>query len=136
MHSAARLVNGQAFDSSLGVPIEPINAKTKRLGKRRKELENKWRSKLLLSIDEIYMISADLFARGSYRAKQIRHREDALWGGLSLQGSGDFQQMTPVKATSLAAKLVPPSDLSEEQLQQWSLSNAEAIEGRNAWLLG
>jgi hypothetical protein len=128
------LVNGQTFNSSLGVPIEPINAKTKSLGKRRKELENKWRSKLLLSIDEISMISADLFARGSFRAKQIRKREDAIWGGLSLQASGDFQQMTPVKATSLAAKLQPPSDLSEEQQQQWSLSNAEALEGRSAWL--
>ena len=45
MHSAARLVNGQTFNSSRGVPIEPINAKTKSLGKRRKELEQKWRSK-------------------------------------------------------------------------------------------
>jgi hypothetical protein len=134
MHSAARLVNGQTFNSALSVPVEPINAKTKSLGKRRKELVNKWLSKLLLSIDEISMISADLFARGSFRAKQIRQREDALWGGLSLQTSGDFQQMTPVKATSLAATLHPPSDLSEEQRQQWLANNAEALEGRSAWL--
>ena len=134
MHSAARLVNGQTFNSSLSVPVEPINAKTKSLGKRRKELENKWRSKLLLSIDEISMISADLYARGSFRAKQIRKREDALWGGLSLQTSGDFQQMTPVRAASLAADLHPDADLSEEKRQQWFATNKEALEGRSAWL--
>ena len=42
--------------------------------------------------------------------------------------------MTPVKAASLAADLHPDPTLSEEQRQQWFVTNQEALEGRSAWL--
>ena len=133
MHSAARLVKGETLNSALSVPIGPFTGSTKSLGKRKEELLHKWMQKYILFIDEFSMVSAELFGRSECRARQVKKCEHRAWGGLSVIGSGDFEQKTPVNQTSLAVTPRPPEDANISTKLQWENDNSEAVQGRRSW---
>jgi len=133
MHSAARLVGGETLNSALLVPIVPLSSRNKTLGERKGEMLHRWRKIVALFLDEISMISAELFGRGEFRSRQAKGDDTVDWGGLSVVASGDFAQKTPVNSTSLADSLAPPMDASREVRARWEQEHAEALRGRAAW---
>jgi len=62
----------------------------------RKALE-RWRTTRCLIVDEVSMLSSDLFESLDYIARQTR-RSDVPFGGIQLVFCGDFGQLPPVKA--------------------------------------
>jgi ATP-dependent DNA helicase PIF1 len=65
------------------------------LGKH--EVRNRWRSTDILVIDEISMLSAELFDSLSEIGKRVRNNFTQPFGGLQLVVCGDFFQLPPVQ---------------------------------------
>jgi ATP-dependent DNA helicase PIF1 len=57
---------------------------------------SRWRSTQTIVIDEISMISADLFDKLDQVARRVRTRLNDWFGGIQLIVSGDFLQLPPV----------------------------------------
>jgi hypothetical protein len=133
MHTAARLIGGQTFHGALKIPIEPWSPKNRSLGKQKEQCRLLWGTKHLLRIDEISMLSAENFCRGEFRSRQVKNNPELEWGGLSLEAAGDFMQLPPVKAASLAADPVQPKDMDLTARTAWESDHEEAISGRKLW---
>ena len=69
--------------------------KDKLLLRARKFSAKNWRTVDILIIDEISMMSKELFKKLDYIAKKIRRSTD-LFGGIKLILSGDFLQLSPI----------------------------------------
>ncbi|CAE8682195.1 unnamed protein product [Polarella glacialis] len=79
------------------------------------------------------MLSAENFCRGEFRSRQVKNNPELEWGGLSLEAAGDFMQLPPVKAASLAADPVQPKDMDLTARTAWESDHEEAISGRKLW---
>ncbi|CAE8654839.1 unnamed protein product [Polarella glacialis] len=64
---------------------------------------------------------------------QVKNNPELEWGGLSLEAAGDFMQLPPVKAASLAADPVQPKDMDLTARTAWESDHEEAISGRKLW---
>lgn len=64
-----------------------------------KVLKNKWKNIKVLVIDEVSMLSADLFEKLELIARTVRDT-DKIFGGIQIIFSGDFYQLPPVKNNS------------------------------------
>ena len=95
---SAVLIGGQTVHSYLGIrtgtgsfeKLYDIITKSKKLYYRWKRLE-------ILIIDEISMMSSELFEKLELLGRRIRE-DDRPFGGIQLIFSGDFLQLKPVKA--------------------------------------
>jgi len=98
--SASFLVNGRTLHSVLGLPVsDKKEGPPKRLprlyGPKKREMENFWRNKDYILIDEISMVSSDLLTMIDLRLRELRHT-DKPFGGLSVIALGDLYQLPPV----------------------------------------
>jgi AAA domain len=57
---------------------------------------DRWTKTQLLIVDEVSMLSSELFAKLDQIGRILRHRPKAPWGGLHLLLTGDFLQLPPV----------------------------------------
>lgn len=58
----------------------------------------RWKDTQVLIIDEVSMMSAELFNKINTVAQQIRFRDGCFFGGLQMIFCGDFAQLEPIKA--------------------------------------
>jgi len=93
-----RMIAAATMHSHLGLPIE-YNKDPRVMYQiiSRKKQADRWRILEVLIIDEVSMLSAELFEAMEYTARKIRDN-DAPFGGITLVVSGDFLQLSPVKA--------------------------------------
>lgn len=133
MHTAARLVHGRTLHSALAIPLEPITSKNKSLGERKESFLHEWSPVRSLLLDEVSTIPAELFGSAEFRACQAKDTS-AAWGGLHVAVFGDFAQLPPVLATTLASKVEPPPELSLPGRRLWLQRHAPALRGRSLWL--
>eukprot|EP00438_Fugacium_kawagutii_P011076 Skav208612 [mRNA] locus=scaffold248:45808:49789:- [translate_table: standard] len=134
MNSAARLIKGRTLHAALRLPRGTWTARSRTLGADKEALLAAWRPIQLLCMDEISMIPATIFEQSSFRAEQVKDAPAQPWGGLSLILTGDFLQLLPVKAGSLAGDLPtsdhsPTAELSPAAAEQ----QLEAARGRKLW---
>ena len=132
MNSAARLINGRTLHSALHLPNGSWTPSSRGLGKEKDKILAAWRRILLLCIDEISMVPADLFAGTEFRARQVK-QQDTPWGNMTVLLTGDYLQLPPVAAVSLA----DPVDDPHSETDCISSSNAirllDASQGRRLW---
>ena len=132
-HSAARLVNGRTLHSCLAIPLEGLSARNKSLGQRKEQLLADWLYVWMLFLDECSMVPAETMGVAEYRARQVRDSPHVPWGGLSVHCSGDFLQLPPVLATSLADPVEPPGHYDSDTRQRWRSHRMPALRGRAVW---
>ena len=95
LHEDAKTIHSWAGiglgDNSVSQYVNKIN--------NSKVLKNKWKNIKVLVIDEVSMLSADLFEKLEAIARTIRD-SDKIFGGIQIIFSGDFYQLPPVKNNS------------------------------------
>ncbi|XP_062105784.1 ATP-dependent DNA helicase pfh1-like [Humulus lupulus] len=94
---AACAVRGQTLHSFAGIGGQTSDreAMLERVSSNKKA-RSRFRTAKALVIDEISMVSAQLFENLEFIARKIRG-EDSSWGGIQVVASGDFFQLPPVK---------------------------------------
>lgn len=94
---SALAIQGMTIHSWAGVGIadKPADVLTRRVlrGKRKKA----WTETQLLIVDEVSMMSVDLFQKLDTVGRAVRRRVRLPFGGLQLLFSGDFCQLAPVE---------------------------------------
>ena len=96
---AARNVGGSTLHSFAGIglgngKIEDLIKKVK----RNRWSRQKWHSTQVLIIDEISMVSAELFNLLNEVGQAVRYCRSKFWGGIQIIGCGDFSQLPPIRA--------------------------------------
>lgn len=115
---AAIHVNGCTFHSFLGCGHGSEEQwKKAKVAKSKKQVRRRLRRTHVLILDEISMLSGDFLDRASELLSHVRKQEDPF-GGLQVVLCGDFLQLPPVKAETLAFQA---SVWSKLQLQFFSL---------------
>lgn len=94
---AATLIGGRTLHSALGLRPgnTPISTIVNKIKEYNKPLYSKLVSLELLIVDEVSMMSDDLFEKVSLLFQEIR-QNDKPFGGVQLVLSGDFAQLGPV----------------------------------------
>ena len=94
---AAHNIQGMTLHSFLGLGVGCMDPETvlKRVRKKAYAVQN-LRSTDVLVIDEISMMSAELFECIDFVAREIRGKPDEPFGGMRLILTGDFMQLLPV----------------------------------------
>ncbi|KAF9610204.1 hypothetical protein IFM89_021142 [Coptis chinensis] len=94
---AACALNGQTLHSfaGIGLGVGDKHVLLKKVVKNATAFK-RWKSVKALVIDEVSMISCDLFDKLEYIARSLRGRVDKPWGGIQLIVSGDFFQLPPI----------------------------------------
>ena len=135
MNSAARLIGGRTLHTALDLPRKNHKLGQQNLVSKKEQLLSQWRDILLLCIDEISMLPADLFSACELRAQQAKNNTDALWGNMSLLLTGDFLQLPPVAAQTLAGSpdAIPSSASSAPSTAQPDQRRLNAAQGRRLW---
>lgn len=91
--TSALLIGGTTLHSFLGIGLgRDCPDKLLQNIMKNKKIKNRWTELDILIIDEISMLSADLFDKLEYLARIIR-RNTAPFGGIQLILSGDFLQL-------------------------------------------
>lgn len=95
---SANLLNGQTLHSYLGIGIgtDTYDTLFKKITNW-KDMNNRWRRLDILIIDEVSMLSVELFEKLELLARKIREIEKPF-GGIQLILSGDFLQLPNVGA--------------------------------------
>lgn len=94
--TSAILLNGTTLHSYLGIGLGIDSAATLSLKiNKRKYLKDRWVNIDVLIIDEISMLSAELFDKLELMARTIRKNKKPF-GGIQLILSGDFTQLKPI----------------------------------------
>jgi ATP-dependent DNA helicase PIF1 len=97
---AAVHLNGQTVHSWAGIGIG--DKKVEELIsyiKQSSNISSRWRSVQALVIDEISMISAELFDKLDQIARDVRDKPTEWFGGIQLIVCGDFLQLRPVNGS-------------------------------------
>ena len=94
--AATLLPNGKTLHSWGGIGLakgdeEEILSKVR----RNKKIREQWQTVELLIIDEVSMLTAELFEKLDYVARKVR-KIDKFFGGIQLLLCGDFCQLPPV----------------------------------------
>ena len=95
--SASLLPRGTTLHSFAGIghgegPKELILKKVRTLTK----VLTNWKNATTLIIDEVSMLSRDLFELVDYIAREVRHKRSVPFGGIQVICCGDFFQLPPV----------------------------------------
>eukprot|EP00435_Cladocopium_sp_Y103_P046459 s3073_g13.t1 len=130
MNSAARLIDGRTLHAALRLPRGAWTAGNRTLGTEKETLLRAWRKILLLLIDEVSMVPAELFSGAEFRAQQLKDVPED-WGGLSTVLTGDLMQLPPVAATSLATS--SPSQADDATDPSTTQRAMEARRGCELW---
>jgi len=94
---AAELIGGGTLHSLLGLGLAKESVeKTVRDALKSQKIRTRWTSLSLLVIDEVSMLSPDLFTKVDAVARAIRHCAHKPFGGIQLLLCGDFFQLPPV----------------------------------------
>jgi ATP-dependent exoDNAse (exonuclease V) alpha subunit len=98
---AAKIINGTTLHSWAGIGLAQ-NSKEKLLEdiKNNKYKKRNWNKTQVLIIDEISMISLELWSILNYIGKNIR-KSQLPFGGIKILAVGDFFQLPPVKGQML-----------------------------------
>lgn len=96
--TSALLINGTTLHSYLGIGLGngSAGAMLTKICKKR-YLYKRWTEMEILIIDEISMISGELFDKIEYIARMVR-KSKKPFGGIQLILSGDFCQLKPIKS--------------------------------------
>jgi len=96
---AASIIHGQTLHSWGGIS-RTQNSKEHLLKQilKSNDLVTRWKTTDILVIDEVSMLSIELFHRLNYLGQQIRE-DSRFFGGLQVVFSGDFCQLPPVGPT-------------------------------------
>lgn len=96
---AAFHIGGTTLHSFAGIGLGDgtLDALVKRVRMRTASRRN-WTETDVLVIDEVSMLSKELFEVLDCVARILRRCPDEPWGGLQVIGSGDFCQLPPVRA--------------------------------------
>jgi len=96
--TAACIIGGQTIHGWSGIGVGKGSAEEiyKNIYKRPAQ-KKAWAEVDLIIIDEISMMSGELFVKLGNLAKLIRKRPDRFWGGIQVIFSGDFAQLEPVE---------------------------------------
>ena len=92
------LINGITINqySGIGTGEKEIDYYVKKISKNKKTRE-RWKNTKILIIDEVSMISSDIFEKLDIIGQKIR-KNGKPFGGIQIILSGDFLQLPPVKA--------------------------------------
>ena len=92
------LINGITINqySGIGIGDKEIDYYVKKISKNKKTRE-RWRNTKILIIDEVSMISSDIFEKLDIIGQKIR-KNTKSFGGIQIILSGDFLQLPPVKS--------------------------------------
>ena len=92
------LINGITINqySGIGIGDKEIDYYVKKISKNKKTRE-RWKSTKILIIDEVSMISSDIFEKLDIIGQKIR-KNTKSFGGIQIILSGDFLQLPPVKS--------------------------------------
>lgn len=90
-------INGTTLHSYAGIGLGKED-KQKLLRKilRKQEVMKRWMNTQVLIIDEISMLTKELFEKLDYIARRIRQKENKPFGGIQLIFCGDFFQLPPI----------------------------------------
>lgn len=94
---AASLIGGMTLHSwaGVGLGLDPKQVLVRRLKRKNSPRGEAWKRCQILLIDEISMITADLFEKLDFIAKSLRNN-DRPFGGIQLVLVGDFLQLPPI----------------------------------------
>lgn len=132
-HRAAQLISGSTLHSSLSLPLDlaDASAASKVLGHQKEKLQAIWRHISSFLIDEVSMLSNEIFAFSDLRLRQIFNQFAIAWGGLAIRLSGDFHQLPPVGATCL---INPPATIAAAKLTgAWTAQQTLVATGADLW---
>lgn len=95
------LINGTTIHSYLGLGLGNNTVENMyTFIIKRKHLRERWRELNVLIIDEISMLTAELFDKIEAIARKIRYKFHKPFGGIQLVCSGDFFQLPPIGISS------------------------------------
>eukprot|EP00899_Mesostigma_viride_P014768 jgi/Mesvir1/23292/Mv25952-RA.3 len=95
---AATHINGTTLHSQAGCGVPAVLTDFKKMWGR--DAKARWRALAILIIDEVSMISAEMFEQLERKAREVR--DSGLWfGGIQLVVCGDFFQLPPISKTTL-----------------------------------
>lgn len=99
--TAACLINGQTLHGWGGLRLaeEPGEIIAKNIVSRMPPIAKRWRETDVLIIDEVSMMSAELFNKLHIVAQKVRHSTD-FFGGIQVIFCGDFAQLPPIASGS------------------------------------
>jgi ATP-dependent DNA helicase PIF1 len=94
---AAELIGGGTLHSLLGLGLAKDDVeKTVASALKSGKIKNRWMALNLLVIDEVSMLSPDLFTKVDAVARAVRRQPHRPFGGIQLLLCGDFFQLPPV----------------------------------------
>lgn len=99
---AGSLINGQTLHRWAGIGLAKHDARTiaHRIIRTRPDARKRWQTVEVLIIDEVSMLSAELFIKLNKIAQIIRNSM-SFYGGIQVVFSGDFAQLEPIKADKM-----------------------------------
>jgi len=94
--TAASLIGGQTLHgwSGIGLAKEPADVIVRKIYTR-KDTYKKWKDVNVLVIDEVSMMSAELFNKLNSIGQKLR-KDDRFYGGIQMVFCGDFAQLEPI----------------------------------------
>ena len=95
--AAACIIGGQTIHSwgGLGLAQYPVDKLVSNICSKPPFFQ-RWRKTSVLIIDEISMMSGELFNKINLVAQQVRARKGVFFGGIQVVFSGDFAQLEPI----------------------------------------
>ena len=102
--SAAILINGKTLHSWAGIGLgnDDENALLRKV-KLNRHSNKKWKTTDILIIDEVSMLSPELFEKLDFIGKNLRKNLYKPFGGIQLVFVGDFYQLPPIKNSSISS---------------------------------
>ena len=100
--AAASLIKGQTLHrwAGIGLARDDSTKLASNIVRYKPNVRKRWQSIETLIIDEVSMMSAELFNKINHVAQQIR-RNNSFFGGIQVIFCGDFAQLEPIKADRL-----------------------------------
>lgn len=100
--AAASLIEGQTYHrwSGIGTGKNDVNSIVEYINKYRPDARARWLDAQVLVIDEISMMSSEMFNKLNLVAQKVRN-SGLFFGGIQVILCGDFAQLEPVKADSM-----------------------------------
>ena len=100
----AILINGKTLHSWAGIGLgnDDENALLRKV-KLNRHSNKKWKTTDILIIDEVSMLSPELFEKLDFIGKNLRKNLYKPFGGIQLVFVGDFYQLPPIKNSSISS---------------------------------
>jgi nucleoside-triphosphatase THEP1 len=110
---AAFLINGETLHTAFGLTREKKLAALSQ--QRLKEFQKVYKHLKLIIIDEISLVSLEMFSKIDQRLRQIFDKAKEPFGGISILVLGDFNQKQPVMGQWIFAKINPDNPYTQLQ---------------------